>query len=342
MMECAITKKENVIHDIITAMSTTLEAAALRILDNVLRTKLQGIRLEEECTELSTWRDDNEYILQVFQANKKLEGCKDGTLEQYRITARQLFNFCNKNFRDVTKDDVKIFLAVRSQTVKKNTIANQLRNLSSFFSWLHEEGYICKNPTRGIKGIRTEQAEKIHLTIEEEVSIRDQKMSLRDRALIDFLLSTGVRVGEAVNMNIDDVDFRTGAVTFRGEKNDKIRTVYLDARAKKHLAEYLESRIDRERALFVTERNYNGAPMRMSNHGMEMVTKSAGTLAGIKKTCTVHVFRRTFATRLWEKSCPIEVIQELLGHKSPDTTQKHYVSYSQKRLQNEFERCMAA
>ena len=150
-----LTNKEIVIQNIITAMSVALEVVQLQALDNVLRDKLHGLTIEEECTQLSTWADDNNYILKVFHANKKLEGCKDNTLYQYKNSVKQLFEFTNKNYHDITKDDIKYFMAIRSQQVKHwNTLVNIKHNLSSFFGFLNDEGYITKNPTKGLKGIK--------------------------------------------------------------------------------------------------------------------------------------------------------------------------------------------
>lgn len=332
-----LTNKEIVIQSIITAMAAILETVQLQKLDNILRTKLHGLKIEEETTELSTWSDDNDYIVQVFCANKKLEGCKNSSIEQYKLSIRQLFEFTNKNYREITKDDIKYFLAVRSMSVKQNTIVNTKRNLSSFFTFLHDEGYILKHPVKTIKGMKPFETENIHLSMEEEVSVRDVEKSVKEEALVDFLFSTGVRVGEAAAMNINDVNFTAGTVTFRGEKSDRIRTVVLDARAKQHLLAYLGSRTDCNPALFVTDKKYNGLPKRMSKESIENLTKAIGNKAGLDKTLTVHVFRRTFATRMTDKGCPLETLQELMGHRSPETT-KRYIAKSQRRIQKEASR----
>lgn len=334
-----LTNKELVIQSIITAMSTILETVQLQALDNVLRTKLHGLRVEEESTELSTWTDDNDYMIRIFCANKKLEGCKESSLAQYRLSVRQLFDFINKNYREITKDDIKYFLAARSLNVSQNTLVNTKRNLSSFFTFLHDEGYITMHPVKTIKGMKPLDTENIHLTLEEEVAVRDVEKTIRDEALTDFLFSTGVRVGEAAAMNISDVNFTAGTVTFRGEKSDRIRTVVLDARAKLHLIMYLESRKDSNPALFVTDRTYHGIPRRLGKSAIEDITKAIGVRAGLDKALTVHVFRRTFATRMADKGCPLETLQELMGHRSPETT-KRYIARSQKRIHREAARYM--
>lgn len=334
------TNKEIVICSIITAMSATLESQQLKQLDNVLRQKLHGIKLEEERTELSTWTDDNEYIVKMFLASKKLIGCKDGSLEQYALSIKQFFGMINKNYRDVTKDDIKYFLTVRSSEVAHNTLANIKSNLSSFFTFLHDEGYIPVNPIKTIS-VKRVDVENIHLTVDEEVAVRDVPKSLRDEAIVDFLFSTGVRVGELVAMDISNVDFSAGTVTFRGEKSDRFRTVYIDARARKHLAAYLNSRKDNNPALFVSERIYDGQPRRLTKGAVENVTKAVGVAAGLHKILTVHVFRRTLATRLADKECPMEVIQDVLGHRSPTTT-KRYIAQNQARVRRQVARYMDA
>lgn len=332
MESTQINTKEIVIHNIIASMGSILEAVQLQALENAIRQNLQGLLLEKECTQLSTWRDDNSHVIKVFLASKKLEGCKEGTLVQYKTTARLFFEATQKNYRDVTKDDIKIFLARRMmQQLKETTIQNNHRNLSTFFSWLHSEGYIARNPV-GKGGIKVSEIENIHLTPEEEVLVRDIPKTIKEAAVIDFLLSTGVRVGELAAMNRTDIDWGNSTVTFQGEKGTrKYRTVILDARAKRHLRDYLQTRNDCNPALFVTDRRYNGAPKRMSDTGLENLTKGVGERAGLDKVLTVHVFRRTLATRLYDAGAPLDLIQELLGHRKAETTQR-YIASSRGRL----------
>ena len=331
METVAISNKEMYIHKTITDMSVYFNADQLRNLEFIIRSNLKGWDFINECTELSTWIDDNGYIIKMFLAGKKLEGCKDSTLEQYKISIKLFFTQIQKNYRNVTKDDIRMYLAYRMKHVKQTTLKNTKLNLSSFFSWLHDEGYIAQNPvTKG--GIRTDEIENIHLTPKEEVDVRDVDMTIREKALIDFLLSTGVRVGELVSLNISDINFSASTVTFRGEKGSrKYRTVILDANAKKHLGEYLQTRTDCNPALFVTTRVYNGIPRRLSKAAVEEITKNIGVKAKLNKCLTVHVFRRTLATRLADKGCPLETIQELLGHSKVETTQR-YIAKNHNRM----------
>lgn len=328
--------KEQVINNIICAMSPVMETMRLQMLEGAVRGALHGMQLVKECTELSTEMDDTRYILECFAANKKLEGCTELTLDQYLRTARRFFLQAGKGYKYITKDDVKYYLALRSQQVRPNTLNNEKRNLSSLFTWLHDEGMIEKNPVKPVKGIRGEDVEIKYFSVEEEIAIRDVPCSLRDRAVIAFLFSTGVRVGELSQMDRIHVDMLKGTVVFRGEKSrkGKFRTVYLDTRARRYLTEYLAGRKDAHPALFVTERLYNGQPKRIHKAGYEAITHRVCEQAGIlKEKGTVHVFRRTFATRLADRNCPIEVIQELMGHSDSGTTSRHYIEKSSRRTQ---------
>lgn len=323
--------KEMYIHTNIADMSDSLSIEQLHALEYTLRKNLKGKNIVNECTDLSTWVDDNEYIIKLFLTSKRIEGCKKSTLTQYKLTIKNFFLVVQKNYKGVRKDDIKMYLALRMKKVKQTTLLNTKRNLSSFFSWLNNEGYIDRNPVpKG--GIRIDEVENVYLTIDEEVKVRDVEKNIKEQALIDFLFSTGVRVGELISLNKTDVNFSAGTVTFRSEKGTrKYRTVILDARAKQHLMDYLNTRNDGNIALFVTDRKYKGEHKRLCLAAVENITKSVGKRANIDKNLTVHVFRRTLATRLADQKCPLEVIQEILGHAKVETTQR-YIARNHNRI----------
>lgn len=329
--------RENVINDVVTAMSPLMDSMELNMLEGAVRGALRGVKLEKECTELSTERDNTLHMIDCFVACKKLEGCRESTLEQYKRTAKRLFELTGKGYHDITKDDVRYYLAVRAPQVGPNTLVNERRNLSSIFGWLHDEGHIPRNPVKTIK-VRGQDVEVIFFSVDEEIAIREVPCCLRDKAMIAFLFSTGVRVGELAAMDRSNVDLMNASVTFRGEKGrtGKFRTVYLDQWARRYLAMYLSARKDNNPALFVSERVYDGQPRRLGNAAIEKITKGIVKKAGVKTVGTVHVFRRTFATRMSERGCPIEVLQELMGHADPATTLKHYVAKTGARAKAEW------
>ena len=339
MQGATIDTREAVINNVLGAVAQNLAAVQLNLVEAAIRNALKDMELRVMCTALTTQMDDNIFMLENFLATKKMEGIKESTLDQYRWTVKRFFREVNKNYRDVTKNDVKLWLTKRSREVGRNSLVNNKRNLQSFYNWLTDDGYVTTNPVRCIKTMKEIQPENIHMTDEEEMMVRDyicrESVCLKHRAIISFLLSTGIRVGEIEAMNRSDVNFMDGSVTFRGEKSDRIRTVFLDLRARKYLSEYIMSRTDNHPALFVTKRKYDGQPKRLRKPRYEMITKSICAAAGVTgKSCTVHVFRRTFATRLADQGCPLEVIQELLGHANSDTTSKCYVAKSIKRVKD--------
>ncbi|MBT8906695.1 integrase, partial [Lactobacillus delbrueckii subsp. bulgaricus] len=150
--------------------------------------------------------------------------------------------------------------------------------------------------------------------------------NLRDLALIDFLSSTGMRVGELVLLNRQDINFQERECIVFG-KGSKERVTYFDARSKLHLQKYLESRDDANEALFVgMKRPHN----RLTISGVESRLKLIGKKLGIS-TVYPHKFRRTLATKAIDKGMPIEQLQRLLGHSRIDTT-LHYAMVKQQNV----------
>ncbi|WP_265511676.1 site-specific tyrosine recombinase/integron integrase [Mycoplasma mycoides] len=294
------------------------------ILNNSQLDKLKKI-LEIEFSDLSQIDRDiyqlsNESILELFISAKKLEGCSENTLKYYVSTITAMLNFLDKNVNEIDTNDLRNYLA-NFQNVKKSskvTIDNIRRILSSFFSWLEDENYIIKSPVRRIKKVKTPTTIKETYTDEELEIMRDSTTNIRDLAIIDILSSTGMRIGELVKLNIEDINFYERECVVLG-KGNKERIVYFDARTKIHLKNYINTRIDKNNALFVSKKYpFN----RMSINGIENRLKKIGDNLGIKKVHP-HKFRRTLATVAIDKGMPIEQVQRLLGHEKIDTTLKY-------------------
>ena len=221
---------------------------------------------------------------------------------------------------NITTDDLRKYLGdyKRNNNASKTTIDNIRRVLSSFFSWLEDEDYILKNPVRRIHKIKTGKVVKEVLSDENFENLRDVCSNIRDLAMIELLASTGIRVGELVNLNIEDVLFNERECVVLG-KGDSERIVYFDAKTKIHLLKYLESREDDNSALFVSfKKPYN----RLGINGVERRIRELGHEANIKKVHP-HKFRRTMATNAIDKGMPIEQVQKLLGHVQIDTTMQY-------------------
>lgn len=306
--------KENLIKDVLQEM--------LQYLNNVQSAKLQEV-LHNTFTRYevveSKQKDDNlkRNYLELFLAAKRIEGCSDKSLKYYKATIERMVNAISKSVNHIETDDIRNYLIKYQEQNKssKVTIDNIRRILSSFFSWLEEEDYILKSPVRRIHKVRT--GSNIKETYSDEVMelMRDNCSELRDLAIIDMLASTGVRVGEMVLLNRNDVDFNERECIVFG-KGNKARVVYFDARTKIHLQNYLKSRSDNNLALFVSLKAPHN---RLQIGGVEARLRRLGKLLGIHKVHP-HKFRRTLATMAIDKGMPIEQLQQLLGHKKIDTT----------------------
>lgn len=247
----------------------------------------------------------NQEYLRLFLAAKTIEGCSKRTIQYYRVTIEKMLTVMNQPIRKITTEDMRSYLSQYQEWngCSKVTVDNVRRNISSFFSWLEEENYILKSPMRRIHKIKTNQQVKEIITDEDIERLRDSCSCKRDLAMIDLLYSTGIRVGELVNLNISDVDFEARECVVFG-KGGKERKVYFDAKPKLHLQAYLSSRVDDNEALFVT---LDAPHDRLKISGIEIRMSSLGRSNNMTRIHP-HKFRRTMATRAIDKGMPIEQV----------------------------------
>ena len=284
--------------------------------------KLQEVLVKAFSTEEPERKPTNHEYLRLFLEAKSIEGCSPRTLQYYEVTVQHLFAAVNMPVRKMTTERMREYLSDYQQrrNCSKATIDNIRRNISSFFSWLEEEDHILKSPMRRIHKIKTKKTVKEVISDEDIEKLRDSCTSLRDLAMIDLLYSTGIRVGELVRLNIEDVNFESRECVVFG-KGDKERRVYFDAKTKIHLKNYLESRRDTNRALFVSLlAPYN----RLAISGVEIRLRKMGRMLNLK-SIHPHKFRRTMATRAIDKGMPIEQVQKILGHSQIDTTMQYAI-----------------
>ena len=264
----------------------------------------------------------------AFIAAKRIEGCSEKTLTYYEKTIATMINTIGKNVQQITTDDLRQYLTTyqTERNSSKVTIDNIRRILASFYSWLEDEDYIIKSPVRRIHKVKTAKIIKETYSDETLELMRDNCDNLRDLAIIDLLASSGMRIGEMVTLNRDDINFNERECVVFG-KGNRERLVYFDARTKIHLKNYIDSRTDSNPALFVTLR----APYkRIKIGGVELRLRELGRRLSIPKVHP-HKFRRTLATSAIDKGMPIEQVQQLLGHQKIDTTM-HYAMVKQQNV----------
>ncbi len=304
---------EEKIATILNEMSEYLSITQMKKLQEVMLDVFSG-RIEKQ-KQIS-----NQEYLKMFLAAKTIEGCSIRTIQYYRVTIEKLLTIMNQPIRKITTEDMRSYLSRYQEwnSCSKVTVDNVRRNISSFFSWLEEENYILKSPMRRIHKIKTNQQVKEIITDEDIERLRDSCNCKRDLAMIDLLYSTGIRVGELVNLNISDVDFEARECIVFG-KGGKERRVYFDAKSKLHLQTYIDSREDDNEALFVT---LDAPHERLKISGVEIRMRSLGRSINLTKIHP-HKFRRTMATRAIDKGMPIEQVQKILGHSQIDTTMQY-------------------
>lgn len=320
--------KEKLILEISNAMAEILSVEQLAKLNGVLLKSISKYSIslgEEQAPSLAT---SNETLLKAFLSAKQVEGCSQPTIRYYGNTIKLLADNMPKRFTDYTTEDIRAYLAVFQQkhNATKVTVDNVRRIFSSFFSWLEEEDYILKNPVRRIHKVKTGTQVREVLSDESLESIRDTCNHPRDLAMIDLLASTGMRVGELVKLNRDDINFTERECVVFG-KGNKQRIVYFNARTKIHLQQYLNEREDQNEALFVS---LNNPQKRLQISGVEVRLRKIGSEANVPRVHP-HKFRRTLATMAIDKGMPVEQVQKLLGHVKIDTTM-HYAMVSQNNV----------
>lgn len=312
--------KEELIETIMQQMLPYLDNAQMEKLKDTLHYCMHDVEIVTDSSKLPKPVETNGSLLSKFMSAKRVEGCSVKTLDYYQSVLLKLFSMVPVSVLHMKTEHIRSYLSAYADRTKcsKSNLDNIRRILSSFFTWLEEESYILKNPVRRIHKIKVDKTVKETYSDEAMERMRDECHCLRDLAIIDLLASSGMRVGELVRLNREDIDFDNRECIVFG-KGSKERPVYFDARTKIHLKNYLDSRTDDNPALFVSLlKPYN----RLQISGVEIRLRSLGRELGIPKVHP-HKFRRTLATKAIDKGIPIEQVQRLLGHTQIDTTMQY-------------------
>lgn len=321
---------QNIIFNVIQDMSQFLSVSQLQELQKSL------IKNLIEKPPAKTERSNEEYVMLFLEA-KKIEGMAQKSVKEYGRSIRHMIQTIAVPVAEITTDQLRKYINDYEETHQcaKSSMDTIRRYLSSFFRWLMEEEYILRNPMARIHKIKSPKRVKTVLTDEDIERLRDGSRCLRDQAIIDFLYSTGMRIGELVKLNRSDIDFENRECIIFG-KGSKERVAYFDAKAKVHLQEYLESRDDDNPALIVSMRKPH---QRMTEGGIEKRMRELGVLLAIHQVHP-HKFRRSMATKAIDKGMAIEQVQDLLGHADISTTLE-YAMVSQVNVKNSHHKYIA-
>lgn len=322
--------KTEVISNITKDMEDSLTDYQLNKLKESLIINFEGVEFIIKTDELKHQEelDENKNMIDSFISSKQVEGCSERTIKYYKEIIEKFVNSFDKSIKQISTNEIRNYLSnyKDNSSCGSTTIDNIRRVLSSFFSWLEDEDYIIKSPVRRIHKIKTAVVVKEVLTDENLERLRDECENIRDLSLIELLISTGMRVGELVNLNINSLNFEDRSCIVLG-KGNKEREVYFDAKTKLHLKEYISKRNDSNDALFVSMREPH---QRLSISGIELIIRTLGVNSNINKVHP-HKFRRTLATMAIDKGMPVEQVQKLLGHVKIETTM-HYALVNQSNV----------
>lgn len=286
----------------------------------VVRQAIEGVlynySIEDKPTSLAIIDNMSDMIL-MYLATRKTEGLADATLKGYGRTLGRFARYIKKNVEDVIAMDIRIYISKRSKEGLKNTtLANDTDILRGFFNFLEDEEYIHKSPMRKIKTIKVEKRLREALTKEQFETLRTGAKTLRQKALLELMYSTGCRLEEVEQMKKRDIDWQRLQIKVVG-KGNKERVVYINATCQVHLRKYLMSRLDDDKALLITERK----PTKfMGKRAIQKEIKTIAEQSGLQVNVYPHLLRHTFATHMINSGMSLTVLQEIMGHDSPDTT----------------------
>ena len=331
-------KKEELKNNIMLKMRYHLDSQELDLLGVVLTDELTKVEVEAPETEIATVDNTNEYIMQLFMLKKAPKLAED-TVRQYMDAVRRLTDYCQKPLTRITSMDVESWLNDIKGCNSNTSLNNQRRHLSAFFTWMRKSKIVTENPVESVEIYPEIQKPVDHMEAQEYEELKTGCIRKRDRAMMELLRSTAIRVGEAERLNVNDIDWRAGSVSVYGQKTRTYRTVYLDDIALKYLGEYIQERgcgINSRTPLFVSERCVHGKYNRLSDAGIRSALKRIANRAEVERRVYPHLFRKTTATNICKRGGTIWDAGHYLGHKDRSTAGQHYVAEDQECMKSIF------
>ena len=323
--------KNEIINDIVSSLVMTLTKDQLEIVKSTFIVKMQGYEIHEVCTLPSTEVMDNDFILKRFTVDHLAKGLKASTIRAYMDHIRPFFSFTGLNYRAVTSQAITDYIAYKTITPNakgkmnsQNHICNISKSLFIFFQWAYRKNHIDEDIMRDVDRVKPKQKKKDRLSVEEIEACRDNVKNIRDRALFELMMSTGMRVGEIAALRIEDMDLQKRTIHIPIGKSDSAeRDVYLTVKARNAIKKYIGDR--NSGYVFRPSKNSIASNQQISNGTIEKWAKELGERAGCHCETTVHVFRKTFASEEYRRTKNVKYISIILGHSSTAVTEKYYL-----------------
>lgn len=317
--------KEKMKNDILVGMRMYLDATTMAILETVIVKAVQNIEMTEFETLPATVDDTNSYIIELFMA-RKASKLSEKTVEAYMNTLHEFITLINKPLNRMSECDVECYLYRKKKLNNNNTSLNNCRrNLSAFFTWMRKVKLISDNPCDGVEPFTTIEKPIEHLEPTDIELIKSGCKYKRDRALIEFMRSTGLRRGEIPQIKVSDIDFGTGKIQVYGRKTYRYRTVFLDKVALYYMREYMDERCINEQSAEPLFTHIRGnKKLGLENEGIYAAIKAIAKRSGIDKRVYPHIYRKTVATQIIRRGGSEDEAGEYLGHTPKNVTGKHY------------------
>lgn len=316
--------RSNVINNVTSSLQGTLTESQLQALKDTLFMELNNYEVQERTTEVSVIDNSSDGILKKFIATKNIEGKAKSTLKRYNDICYHMIHTINKPVSEISTFDLRYYLATYKEqhNVANRTLDGMRRCIKSFFTWLTAEDIIPRNPSLALAQIKYDKVIKKPYSDTDMEKLKRSCPNIRDRALVEFLYSSGCRVSEVVSLDRTDINFLTQDAVVFG-KGSKERVVYITEIAMMYLKEYLEARTDDNPCLFASIKS---PYKRLSKNGIEARLKTIGKIAGVENVHP-HRYRRTLATNLLDRGANIQDVASILGHEDIKTTQIYcYIS----------------